>query len=186
MRSNRRDELISTAVKLFARQGYHATGIDQIIAESGVAKMTLYNHFKSKNELILAALRRYDEDARHRIMRSIERRARNPRERLLALFDVLDEWFTSDKFFGCMFINATAEFAQHDDPIHAVAEQHKRLLRNYLREQALAAGAQDPDNLVEQICLLMDGAIVTAQINGQSTAAQARSAAEVLLAQALD
>lgn len=187
MRTNRRDELINTAVKLFGRQGYHATGIDQIIAESGVAKMTLYNHFKSKDELILAALRRWDEESRHWLMRAIERRARNPRERLFVLFDVLGEWFESEDYSGCMFINATAEFAQHDDPIHVAAAEHKRLFRAYLHQQASTAGAKDPSALVEQIALLMEGAIVTTQITRKgNAAAQARSAAEVLVAQALD
>ncbi len=128
MASPRRDHLVDTALRLFYRDGFHATGIDKILAESGVAKMTLYKHFKSKDELILAAVRRRDEQIRNWLMRAAERRARAPRDRLLALFDALEEWFRSDDFSGCMFINASAEFGRCDDPIHAAAAEHKRLV----------------------------------------------------------
>ena len=88
MASRRRDHLVDIALDLFSRDGFHATGIDKILAESGVAKMTLYKHFRSKDELILAALRRRDERFRNWFMRTVERRADTPRERLLAMFDV--------------------------------------------------------------------------------------------------
>lgn len=180
--SRLRDQLVNTAVKLFSRHGYHATGIDKIIAEAGVSKMTLYNHFKSKDELILAALRRWDEESRHWLMREIERRATEPRERLLALFDVLDDWFSDKGFSGCMFINATAEYAQLDDPIHMAAAEHKRLFRAYLIKQAEMAGVKDPKSLADQIALLMEGTIVTAQVTGRGdSVAQARKAAEMLV-----
>lgn len=186
MGSGARDRLVNTAVKLFSRHGYHAMGIDRIIAEAGVSKMTLYNHFRSKDELILAALRRWDEESRNWLMRETERRAKTPRERLLAIFDVLDEWFASNEFCGCMFINATAEFAQQDDPIHVTAVEHKRLFRAYIRKQAEAAGVSEPEELADRIVLLMEGAIVTAQVTGRSdTGAQARKAAEVLVAHEL-
>ena len=129
--TSRKEAILETAVRLFRENGYHATGIDRIIAESGVAKMTLYNHFKSKNELILAALRRWDEQSRHWLITEIEKAAATPRARLRALFDVLDDWFESNDFKGCMFINAAAEFSDHDDPIHFAAAEHKRLFQRY-------------------------------------------------------
>ena len=84
MAPSRRDHLVDTALELFIRDGFHATGIDKILAESGVAKMTLYKHFKSKDELILSALRRRDERFRNWFMRAVESRAQAPRQRLLA------------------------------------------------------------------------------------------------------
>ncbi len=183
MASNKRDQLVDTALKLFYRDGFHATGIDRILAESGVAKMTLYNHFKSKDELILAALRLRDERFRNWFMKAVEQRAEKPAERLLAVFDVLEEWFRTDGFCGCMFINASAEFASPDDPIHVTSAEHKRLVLKYLRELAADAGSADPDELGDQIGLLLEGAIVLAHVTGRPDAAgQARSAAEVLLA----
>lgn len=180
--TSRREQLLETAVELFGQHGYHATGIDRIIAESGVAKMTLYKHFKSKDELILAALRRWDEQSRHWLISEVESRANEPGERLLALFDVLDEWFEQKYFNGCMFINATAEYADQDDPIHAAAAEHKRLFRRYLREQAVAAGFVNADELTDQIVLLMEGAIVTAHVTGKQAGKSAKKAVQVLMA----
>lgn len=180
--TSRRELILETAVRLFREHGYHATGIDKIIAESGVAKMTLYRYFKSKDELILAALRRWDEQSRHWLMTEIAARSKSVEERPLVLFDVLDDWFDSNDFKGCMFINAAAEYSEHDDPIHTTAAEHKRLFRRYLREQVVAGGYENADELTDQLVFLMEGAIVTAQVSRQRGAgARARKAAETLL-----
>jgi AcrR family transcriptional regulator len=180
-----RERLIDTAVQLFYRHGYHATGIDRILAESGVAKKTLYTHFRSKDELILAALRRRDERFRNSAMRELAARTDDPAERLVLLFDILDAWFTEPDFSGCMFINAAAEYAPADEPIHAAAAEHKRLFATYLRSQATAAGARDPDELTDQLVLLMEGAITTTHVSGPGrAAARARAVAELLVRQA--
>lgn len=185
MTSDRREQLIEASIALFNREGYHATGIDRILAEAGVAKMTLYSHFRSKEELILAALRRRDETFRNGFMRAVEKRAKAPRDRLLALFDVLGEWFASRDFFGCMFINACGEFADRAHPVHAAVAEHKRLLLAYIRTLAADAGARDPEALAKQLHLLVGGAIVHAHVAGDATAARdAKAAAAVLLAHA--
>ncbi len=198
MPASRRDHLVDTAVELFARHGFHATGIDRVLKESGVAKMTLYKHFRSKDELILAALRRRDERFRNWFVRAVEELGRTPRERLLALFDALEEWLARPDFAGCTFINASAEFGDPDDPIHAAAAEHKRLVLGYIRGLAQAAGTPDAEGLARQLMLLTEGAIVTAQVSGPvsgqgsgqgsgeiGAAAEARRAAEVLIGQAL-
>ena len=180
-----RERLVDTAVDLFYRHGYHATGIDRVLAESGVAKATLYKHFHSKDELILAALRRRDERFRNDVVRELAARSADPAERLVLLFDVLEDWFAQPDFSGCMFINAAAEYAPADAPIHAAAAEHKRLFAAYLRSQAEAAGAADPDELVARLVLLMEGAITTAHVSGPGrAAARAREIAEVLVRQA--
>ena len=89
MTSQSRAHLVSVALKLFRQHGFHATGIDKILAESGVAKNTLYRHFKSKDELILASLRQQDEEFRNWLMREVARRD-NAIDRLLAVFDVIE------------------------------------------------------------------------------------------------
>lgn len=186
MALSRRDHLVDTALALFYRDGFHATGIDRILAEAGVAKMTLYKHFKSKDELILAALRRRDERFRDWFMAEVERRARPPEARLLAVFDALAAWFARPDFNGCMFVNASAEFARTEDPVHALAAEHKRLLLDYLKTLARAAGAAEPEALARKLELLVEGAIVAAHVCGdRAAAADARAAAETLLAAAL-
>ena len=186
MALDRREHLVQTALDLFCRDGFHATGIDRILSESGVAKMTLYKHFRSKDELILAVLRRRDEEFRHWFVRTVERRAKTPRERLVCLFDVLGEWFAETNFTGCTFINAAAEYGEADDPIHASAAEHKRLVRSYIRDLAKAADAADPETLANALTLLIEGAITMAYVAGEKDAAQrARAAAAVLIDAAL-
>lgn len=180
---SKRDQLIESAIELFNREGFHATGVDAIAEHSGVSKMTLYAHFRSKDELILAALRRRDEQERNRIIREVERRSADPRERILAIFDILGDWFQDGGFRGCMFINATAEYTGSESAIHRAAAEHKRLFFSYLRKLCEEAGASNPEDLAEQIFLVMEGAIVTALVRGSADSAQrARRSAEVLLA----
>lgn len=183
----KRELLIETATRLFAQNGYHTIGVDRIIAEAGVSKVTLYRYFRSKDELILAVLRRRDETYRNALMRDVERRASAPRQRLLALFDSLEAWLTEDGFTGCLFIKAAGEFPLPADPVHAAATEHKRLMMQYLVKLTTAAGASDPEGLARQIYLLIDGAIVHAQTSSEArrTAQGARQAAQVLIDQAI-
>ncbi len=151
--------------------------------------MTLYKHFRSKDELILAALRRRDEQFRTWFKSRIEKTGGTPAERLLASFDVLEEWFDGRAFAGmpfsgCSFINAAAEFAEARHPAHQLAAEHKRLILEYLRLLASSAGARDPDGLAWAISLLHEGAIVTAQVSGDVKAAQgAKEIAKTLMVQ---
>ncbi len=186
MASGRRDQLLEVALALFCRDGFHATGIDRILAESGVAKATLYNHFQSKEELIRAALRRADERVRNRFMRQVERQAPTAAGRLLAIFDVLEKQLAERDFRGCPFIKAAAEYASPDDPIHVAAAESKRLLRAYIRDLAAAAGAVAPGRVAQQLALLMEGATVLTQLSGGPGAARdSRETAEILLRQAI-
>lgn len=187
MATSRREQLVETALKLFYQEGFHATGIDRILAEAGVAKMTMYKYFKSKDELILAVLRRRDETFRNWFMRQVEDRASTAQARLLAIFDVYDDWLHSDDAsHGCLFINATAEFADQDNPIHAAAAETKRLVLGYVRELAAQAGAQAPQALAIQLVLLLEGATVTAQVTGDRDAIwEGKKAAELLVQAAL-
>ena len=182
MASLRRDHLVGTALALFSKHGYHATGIDRILAESGVAKMTLYKHFRSKDDLILAVLRRRDEEFRRWFQAEIESRAATPHERILAAFDVLEAWFKDPEFNGCCFIHAAGEYGSKDNPVHTAAAEHKARVLGYFRDLAQAAGAAAPDDLARQLMLLVDGAIVTAHVSGDAASARgARILAEALL-----
>ncbi len=184
--SDRRKHLIEVALRLFRDRGFHATGIDTVLAESGVAKRTLYLHFRSKDDLIVAVLAHRDQLWRDWFRDAIKKRAKTPAERLLAMFDALEEWFVRPDFHGCMFINASAEFPVVSSQIHREAARHKELVRDFLLEQAEAAGAKDPAVLTDGLCLLMEGAIVMAQMTGTPDwAAKGRVAAIPLLRDAL-
>jgi len=183
MAKSRREHLIDTATRLFDGEGFHATGIDRILAEAGVAKMTLYNHFRSKEELILAVLRRRDEDWRNHLMREVERRAETPAGRLLAVFDVIAEAASAPAFNGCIFAHAAAEFSGRNSAITGACAEHKRLVRDYLVGLAADAGAANAQALGEQIAVLAEGAMAAAQVTGDAAAARtAATAAETLVA----
>ena len=173
--SPKRDHLMATAWRLFYRDGLRAVGIDTILAEAGVAKMTLYNHFSSKEELIIAILEKRDVEFRASLMAQVDAAGPAPEKRLLAVFDWLEAWFGSDNFKGCVFIRAVSEYPDPSHPIHQTAWRHKVAVKAALTDLCAAAGAQDPATLAESLSLLIDGAIVTAHAT-QSTA-PARSAA---------
>jgi AcrR family transcriptional regulator len=183
---SKREIIVSAALKLFYQHGFNATGVDKIIKVAGVSKKTLYNHFKSKDELVLATLRKRDELFRNTIMRETERLGSTPKLQLLAMFDALDRWFHEENFSGCMFINASAEYSQQDDPCHVVSAEHKRLVRDYIQGLAAKAGATNPDQLAQKINLLIEGAIVDAHVSGNKNSAQlAKSMAEVFINKAI-
>ena len=162
----KRDQLVETALGLFERLGFGAVGIDRVLAEAGVAKMTLYKHFRSKDDLVVATLELKDQRFRAWFMDQVERRASEPRDRLLAMFQALHEAVDQPAFPGCIFARAAAEFGQADHPIHAAAAEHKRLLRQYIATLAAAAGAEDPERLAFQLGALMDGAMANILIGG--------------------
>ncbi len=183
--SSPRERLIEAGLKLFYRDGFHATGIDAILAEAGVAKKSLYTHFRSKEDLILAVMRRRDELFRNWLIREVERAAQDPTSRLLACFDVIGRWVKSKDFYGCACINASAEFGNHSDPVHRVAADHKAFIADYLKSLAKDAGLENPELLSQQLLLLIDGAVVVAQVTGRKDAVvSAKKAAQTILAEA--
>jgi AcrR family transcriptional regulator len=182
MAESRRQKLIDTALALFYRHGIHATGIDRILEDAGVAKMTLYKHFRSKEALIEAALADRSERFRAWFVQEVERRGRTPRERLLAVFDIHDSWFGSRDFFGCPFVNAAAEFAAADDPVHRRAGRHKAEIRRFMAELCRAAGAVDPEALASSLMILVEGATTVAHVmDHRNAGAEARRAATLLI-----
>ncbi len=162
MRPNKRDELVRKALDVFYRNGFHATGMDKLVSETGVSKTSMYKHFRTKEDLILAVLRLRDENFRHWLYRRIEELSDTPKGQMLALFDALSEWFTKPEFRGCMFIKASAEFQEINHPIHAQSAAHKQILQDHFSEIAEAADANDPRLLTRQLLLLKEGAIVSA------------------------
>ena len=171
-RPSRRDHLINTAITLFCEHGYHATGIDRLLSTAGVSKKTMYQHFRSKEELIYAALRQYDGVYRNNFMKAVEEAGSTAEEKLLAIFDIAEAWFQENSFFGCMFINAIGEYSEESSPVRDICKQFKQQMWDYIHNLTKEAGATNSTELADEICLLLEGAIVTAQVSQKAGAAK--------------
>ncbi|PSN19652.1 TetR family transcriptional regulator [filamentous cyanobacterium CCP5] len=177
-----RDRIMQAASTLFYQEGTQNVGIDRIIAESGVAKMSLYNHFKSKDALIAAWLQQRDANWREWFQQTVEKQATAPTERLLAMFDALEEWFSQPDFRGCAFINSSVELVDPEHPGYQVAIEHQQAIHDYILQLVKAAAIDDADAVAEQLLLLVEGAIVVAMMRqSPAAAAQAKAAAAMLI-----
>jgi AcrR family transcriptional regulator len=180
-----RERLVTAAYELFARHGVQAVGVDAIIERSGVARQTLYRHFGSKQELVLAFLERREEVWTYGwLAAEVRRREREPRKRLLAIFDVFDEWFHSPDFDGCSFINVMLEHPAPEHPLHRAAAGYLARIRSFLGELAADAGIADPAGFARQWHILMKGSIVAAGEGDLDAAGRAKRMGRVLLDQA--
>ena len=172
-----KEKLFETAARLFYQHGYRATGVDTIAAESGVGKMTLYRHYPSKDDLIVAFLKQSDEDFWGYFEQATQN-ALSAREKLLAFFEALQGYVTSPACYGCPFINVATEYPQVDHPGHQVALAHKQSVRARFNQLAEEAGAPQPQVLANALLLLMDGAYMAARMFGASPDNPAVNAAE--------
>ena len=180
-----RERIDRTAYELFSRHGIRAVGVDTISARSGVAKMTLYKHYPSKEELALAFLRRREELwTRSWLQQEVERRARPPAERLLAVFDVFDKWFRRSDFEGCSFVKVLLEHGDPAHPVRKAAGAHIETVREFLRGLAADAGVHDADAFARQLQMVMMGSIVAAYAGDRDAARRAKELGALLLASA--
>lgn len=173
--------LLQATEQLIYSGGIHATGIDLIVKTSGVARKSLYQHYPNKEALVAAALQARDERWMQWFIRATSTAA-SPQARLLSLFDALREWFASDGFRGCAFLNAAGEIGDDDSPILAVSREHKARLLAYVRELTRAAALPDPDEAALQWLVLIDGAIAVALVSRDPAIADSaqRAAAQLL------
>ena len=180
-RSAARERILEAATRLFLRDGFRAVGVDTIIAEAGVAKMTLYAHFPSKDDLIVAYLERANEQFWEWLDGACAG-VDDPRARLLAMFDAVGKLANSPRCLGCTFQGTAAEFPDPEHPGHRVALAHKQAVRARLHTLAEHAGLREPDDLADQLLLLMDGAWVAARMFGpDNPSVQAAAAANALV-----
>ncbi|MEM6256829.1 MAG: TetR/AcrR family transcriptional regulator [Planctomycetota bacterium] len=168
-----RDRLIVSAIDLCYRNGFHAVGLDQIIAHAGVTKTTFYKHFESRDDLLIAAIKKRDEWELKAWKRAIDEIGGDSmQQQLLAIYDLLDAWFNEPIYGGCMFINAASEFPNPSDPIHQAAAQHKIHFRQWVDEIAEQAELEDPKGFTDTYIMLLEGALVLRQVYGQNDAAR--------------
>ncbi|WP_288900300.1 TetR/AcrR family transcriptional regulator [uncultured Sneathiella sp.] len=184
MRPTKRDELVQKALQVFYQNGFHATGMDMLVKETGISKTSMYKHFRTKDDLILAVLRLRDEHFRNWLYRRIEELADTPKEQLIAMFDALEEWFDEPGYKGCMFIKASSEYQDSSHPIHNQAADHKRMLEIHFTAIAKKAGLPNPKLLTRQLLLLKEGAIVTAHLGHTENPAQDAKKAAIALIEA--
>jgi AcrR family transcriptional regulator len=181
-----RERILETAYQLFARHGARAVGIDTIVARSGVARMSLYHHFASKDDLVLAVLQRREERWTEQwLLRQLEVRTDDPCQRLLAMFDLFDEWFDDPDFEGCPFIKVLLEVPEPEHRLHAASAAHLARIRSAIADLASQAGIAEPDRFARQWQILLKGSIVAATEGDGSAASVAKEVAAVFLASRL-
>ncbi len=182
-----RDRVLGAAYELFSRQGIRAVGIDTIIARAGVAKMSFYRHFPSKDELVLAFLQKREQLWTHEWLEAeVNSRATTPRTRLLAIFDVFDKWFQREDFEGCSFINVLLEMVEPGHPARQATTSHLANIRVFLRALADGAGVARSDDFARKWHILMKGSIVAAGEGDRLAARRAWDVGRLLLAAELD
>jgi AcrR family transcriptional regulator len=179
-----RERILNAAYELFSRRGIRAVGTDEVIDRAGVAKATLYRHFAKKNDLVLAVLERREEIWTHGLIEAqSEQRGTTPEEQLLAIFDVMHDWFQlRDGYEGCSFINVLLELGA-DHPAGQASIAHIDHVRDIVRRRALAAGLTDVEDFASSWHILMKGAIVLAAVGDLNAAQRAQKMALTLIEQ---
>jgi AcrR family transcriptional regulator len=181
-----RERIIRTAYELFTCHGFNAVGVDRIVAEAGVAKTTLYRHFRSKDDLIAEVVERHHQLLlRDWLEPETRKRGASPADQLLAVFETLDQWFGDENFQGCLLINSLLEA---HDRYGAVRHASIRAIDDvyaFLERLAVEANAREPERLAQQLHLLVRGAIVAAAQGRPHAVQEANVLARQLIEQAL-
>jgi AcrR family transcriptional regulator len=177
-----RERILATASRRFYAEGVRAVGVDDIIADAGVAKASFYKYFPSKDDLIVEFLKRRDADWRAWLKETVESHQSDPAARPLAVFDAIEQRFRNKDFRGCAFINCIFERPDRSHPAHVAADEHKRQVIAYIASLLEPVGVPHPREMAREFMMLIDGAIVTAVREGTPWAAMSakRIAASLL------
>jgi AcrR family transcriptional regulator len=175
------ERAVATADRLFYERGIRAVGVDQVAAEADISKASLYTHFRTKDDLVVGYLRGRSGAWQDHVAAELPHRGATPRARILAVFEMLGEWFDEPGYRGCPFVNAEAEYgAGH--PSHTVTLEHRDWVRGLFETLLAEAPVTDVAGTALQLCLLYDGAMVSAQADPtRPWAAAARAAADRLV-----
>ncbi|MDW3850441.1 TetR/AcrR family transcriptional regulator [Micromonospora aurantiaca] len=167
-----RDRILDTAFRLFYAYGPRGVGVDTVIAESGVAKATLYKHFPRKDDLVLAYLDKVDQAWSGALRAAAAAAGDDARAQLVGMFDALGGACRREGYHGCAFINTAAESAA-GSPVHARTVAHKNAVRAWVTDLARQAGAAEPESLARQLTLLLDGGLAAGVLDGDPAVADA-------------
>ena len=178
-----RERILDAAYELYSRRAIRDVGVDEVIERAGVAKATLYRHFPSKDDLVIAFLERREERwTLAWVEAEARRRGSTPEEQLLAIFELFDEWFHRDDFEACSFINVLLEMG----PAHRVGRasvRHLESIRSVVSRLAEEAALRDPESFARSWHILMKGSIVSATEGDAEAAQRARSMGQLLIEQ---
>jgi len=176
------ERVLKSARKLFYLRGIRAVGVDEIVADAGVTKPSLYRNYASKDELAAAYLRLYEEEFWGRFDGAVARHPGDPRAQIIDYLETLGERIARPDYRGCGLSNAAVEYPEPGHPARLVTERHKSELRHRLRAMAAAMGAADPGLLGDGLFLLIEGALMSRQIfRGQGPAADVAGVAAALI-----
>jgi len=179
-----RERILASAYALFSRRGIRAVGVDDVIAAAAVAKATLYRHFGSKDELVLAFMRRREQLwTKEWVEAEARNRGDTAEEQLLAIFDLFDEWFRRDDFEGCSFVNILLELNGEDGEVRSASAAHLASIREILRTLAEEAGFREPDAFAHSWHILMKGSIIAAGEGDTDAARRAKAMGRLLIGQ---
>ncbi len=179
-----RERILDSAYELFSRRGIRAVGVDEVISRASVAKATLYHHFSSKDELVLAFLQQREQLwTKDWVETEARRRGKTPEDQLLVIFDLFDEWFQREDFEGCSFINVLLETNDRRHPVGRASAVHLENIRTVLRTLAEEAGLREPEQFAHSFHILMKGSIVAAGEGDRGAAKRAQAMGRLLIEQ---
>ncbi|MFG1815496.1 TetR/AcrR family transcriptional regulator [Kribbella sp. NPDC049174] len=182
-RESPRQRILDTAYQLISRRGVRDVGVEEVIAKAGIAKATLYRHFPSKTDLVLAVLEQREQLWTLGLVEAeARRRGATPEAQLLAVFDVFDEWFRSDGFDTCTFVNVLLEM-RPSHVLGAASIRHLENIRTVIARLATEAGLREPEEFARSWHILMKGSIVSAAEGDTEAAHRAQSMAASLIDQ---
>lgn len=179
---NPKERLLRTATRLFYAHGIARVGINEVIREAGIARMTLYNHFASKEELVRAVLKMQLADWQTSLNEGLATRPDDPKNQLLGVFDLLEERFLTPQFRGCIALNFTQENSGQDEKLTEISQAHKFAVFKLLEKMVKALPVQEHEELARGLLLIHNGATVLAQMGGKAyQSGDARRAAASLI-----
>ena len=157
-----KERIVDTASRLFYKQGYNSTGINQVIKEAAVAKASLYQHFPSKEDLLIEYLR-VTAISTNQVLQSVFQKHKTPREKVLGLFDFLVKFAKQNEFHGCNFLNITSEIPRDNDKVRSLVKKQKNYIRGMFAEILKPVGKE---NLADEMYLLFDAALISSKVYG--------------------
>ncbi len=178
----KRDEIVRQAYGVFYEHGCHTTGVDRLLADSGISKRTLYKYFRSKEELVSAAVVHYKETTLAAMITEISRRTNDPKEKLLAIFDLRREILESGDYSGCFAINAKLEYEGKNPEIETACRQFEAEFESFITDLCVKARLRHPEHVARQIMVLVEGTIVYGQSqHSPAIASAARDVVQMIL-----